>query len=254
MKFRSKIGLLDWSILLSIILLLLMVYIPASIWIEEKADRDESRFRMKAIANAAKFYKELKGNYSEDGEQIFMLVEAAIDSLYADSLFIGKQQISINNILHNISIDKGFDYRADTTFSITEKIKNTIIDTIYMISEFKDSSNKIDLDTTYVNSSMINKRKKSKIFDKIISMEIKERVEIVNDYLRQKYHLNNDLLFCPLTKRPYILEIIHNEKEEDTFMVTSPVRKTDSESRYLFFKYNPGNHGFIKSGITSWAE
>ena len=36
LKFETKIGLLDWSILLSIILLLLIVYIPSSIWIEEK--------------------------------------------------------------------------------------------------------------------------------------------------------------------------------------------------------------------------
>ena len=129
LNFETKIGLLDWSILLSIMLLLLIVYIPSSIWIEEKRDRDESRFIMKAISNAAEFYKELKGNYTTDGEDMFALVEAAIDSLYADSLFIGEQRINTNNTLHHIIIEKGFDYRADTTFSIAEKIKVTIIDT-----------------------------------------------------------------------------------------------------------------------------
>ena len=59
LNFETKIGLLDWFILLSIILLLLIVYIPNSIWAEEKKDREESRFRMKAIANAAEFYNEL---------------------------------------------------------------------------------------------------------------------------------------------------------------------------------------------------
>ena len=254
LNFKTKIGLLDWSILLSIILLLLIVYIPNSIWSEEKKDRDESRFRMKAISNAAEFYKELKGNYTIDGEEIFALIEAAIDSLYADSLFIGAQQINTNNTLHHITIEKGFDYRADTTFSVAEKIKVTIIDTIYMISEFTDSLDKLILDTTYVNSKMIEKRKKTKLFNEIISMEIKNRVEVKNDYLRRKYHLNKDLLFCPLTKRPYILEILNNEGDDDIFMVKSPVKKTDSEPRYFFFRYTPGNHGYIKSGITSWAE
>ena len=254
LNFETKIGLLDWSILLSIMLLLLIVYIPSSIWIEEKKDRDESRFRMKAIANAAEFYKELKGNYSTDGEEVFALVEAAIDSLYADSLFVGNQQIHTDNMLHSITIEKGFDYRADTTFSIAEKIKISIIDTIYMISEFTDSLDMSVLDTTYVNSKMIEKRKKSKLFNELISIEIKDRVEIKNDYLRRKYHLNKELLFCPLTKRPYILEILNNDSSDDVFVVKSPVKKTDSEPRYFFFKYVPGNHGYIKSGITSWAE
>ena len=254
MDADTKIGLLDWSILLSIILLLTVVYIPSSIWMEEKKDRDESRFRMKAISNAAQFYKELKGSYTTDGKEMFDLVEAATDSLYADSLFIGKQEINTNNTLHHITIEKGFDYRADTTFSIAEKIKTTIIDTIYMISEFTDSLEKITLDTTYVNSKMIKKRKKSTLFNKIINMEIKDRVEVKNDYLRRKYHLNENLLFCPLTKRPYILEILNNDGDEDIFIVKSPVKKTDSESRYFFFKYIPGNHGYVKSGITSWAE
>ena len=254
LNFETKIGLLDWFILLSIILLLLIVYIPSSIWVEEKRDRDESRFRMKAISNAAEFYKELKGNYTNDGEEIFALVEAAIDSLYADSLFVGDQQINANNMLHKITIEKGFDYRADTTFSIAEKIKVEVVDTIYMISEFTDSLDMSILDTTYVNSRMIEGRKKSKLFNEIISMEVKNRIEVKNDYLRRKYHLNSDLLFCPLTKRPYILEILNNEADGDIFVVKSPVKKTDSEPRYFFFKYTPGNHGYIKSGVTSWAE
>ena len=254
LNFDTKIGLLDWLILLSIMLLLLIVYIPSSIWIEEKKDRDESRFRMKAISNASEFYKELKGSYSTNGEEIFALVEAAIDSLYADSLFIGEQKISTNSMLHNITIEKGFDYRADTTFSIAEKIKISVIDTIYMISEFTDSTDRTILDTTYVNSKSIEGRKKTKLFNEVISMEINDRVEIKNDYLRRKYHLSQELLFCPLTKRPYILEILNNETEEDIFVVKSPVKKTDSEPRYFFFKYIPGNHGYIKSGITSWAE
>ena len=44
MSVEKKIGALDWGILLSIILLFIIVYIPQSIWMEEKKDRDESRF------------------------------------------------------------------------------------------------------------------------------------------------------------------------------------------------------------------
>ena len=174
--------------------------------------------------------------------------------MYADSLFVGKQQIDVSNTIHHINIDKGFDFRADTTFSIPEKIRSTTIDTIYMVSEYTDSLMKTTLDTTFVNSKMIKRRMNSPLFKEVISTEINERVEVVNDYLRRKYHLNDKLLFCPLTKRPYILEILESEDNEQVFIVKSPVKKTDSESRYLFFKYKPGNHGYVKDGVTSWAE
>mgnify|MGYP001304885173 FL=1 len=66
--------------------------------------------------------------------------------------------------------------------------------------------------------------------------------------------MKEKLLFCPLTKRPYILEVLEDDDNEQFFIVKSPVKKTDAESRYIFFKYDPGNHGYIKSGITSWTE
>ena len=264
----KKIGLLDWGILVSIIILLFIVYIPRSIWLEEKKDRDQSRFRMKAIANAADFFKELTGKYSADGQEMFLLVESAIDSLYADSLFTGSQRILINDKVYNIEVEKGFDYRADTTFSKSEKIKRMVTDTLHLITMIKDDVNdeinlgdydrsqisSKDLDTLYVNESFLRRYKEDSSFYGILNTSYKDRVEVTNDYLRKKYHLNDNFLFCPLTGRPYLIEVL-SESDEEVFMVTSPVnRKEDSSSRYLFFKYNPGDHGYIKSGITSWAE
>ena len=91
---------------------------------------------MRTISNASEFYKEITGNYTIDGPQMFELVEAAIDSAFADSLFVGEQQIILNNKIFNVSINKGFDYRADTTFSIAEQIRKTIIDTLYWTLEY----------------------------------------------------------------------------------------------------------------------
>tara|TARA_B100000959_G_C14806693_1_gene552011 strand:- start:234 stop:947 length:714 start_codon:yes stop_codon:yes gene_type:complete len=236
---------------------------------EEKKDRDESRFRMKAIANASDFFKELTGNYSVDGNEIFSLVEAAIDSLYADSLFTGSKKIFINNEIYKVEIEKGFDYRADTTFSEGEKIKRMVTDTLHTVLMIKDDINKEinlgaldrstitgkDLDTLYVNESFLRRYKKDSSFYSILKTNYKDRIEVVTDYLRKKYHLNQEFLNCPLTGKPYLLELVDTESEDVTFAVTSPVdRKNDSASRYLFFKYDPGNHGYIKAGITSWAE
>ena len=63
---------------------------------QEKSDRQESRFRMRTISNASEFYKEITGNYTINGPQMFELVEAAIDSAFADSLFVGEQQSIFN--------------------------------------------------------------------------------------------------------------------------------------------------------------
>ena len=265
---EQRIGLLDWGILLSIIILFFIVYIPRSIWMEEKRDRDESRFRMKAIANAADFFKELTGNYSSNGKEIFLLVESAIDSLYADSLFTGSQKIYINNQIYSIKVDKGFDYRADTTFSESEKVKRMVTDTLHLVLMIKDDVNNeielgnmdrlsitaTDLDTLYVNESFLRRYKNDSSFYGILNTSYKDRIEVSSDYLRKKYHLTEDLLVCPLTGKPYLLEVL-TESDEEVFIVSSPVnRKNDSSSRYFFFKYDPGEHGYVKSGITSWAE
>lgn len=288
-KFTTRIAVLDWLFVFAIIILLLIVYIPNQIWIQEKSDRDESRFRMRTISNASEFYKEITGNYTIDGPQMFELVEAAIDSAFADSLFVGEQQIILNDKIFNVSINKGFDYRADTTFSIPEQIRKTIIDTLYWTLEYSDSTKTL-LDTNYVNSSDIKKRmnlyrfnpantsllseRDSTIteeeYDNLLSfeqkrfyrvvkdtipgkIEISEREEVKNNYLRKKFHLNADLLTCPLSKKDYILALEQQNSGENIFIVKSPVDESNIETQYYFFEYNPGDHGYIRSGVQSWA-
>ena len=89
-NINKKIEFLDWGIIFAAIIMLFMVYIPVSIWKEEVEIRNEARHRMSAISNAQGFYKELTGSYTMDGKHLFELVEAAMDSLIADSLFLGE--------------------------------------------------------------------------------------------------------------------------------------------------------------------
>lgn len=288
-KFTTRIAVLDWLFVFAIIILLLIVYIPNQIWIQEKFDRDESRFRMRTISNASEFYKEITGNYTINGPQMFELVEAAIDSAFADSLFVGEQQIILNDKIFNVSINEGFDYRADTTFSIAEQIRKTIVDTLYWTLEYSDSTKTL-LDTNYVNSSDMKKRMnlyrfnpantsllserdstiteeeyddllsfEQKRFYRVVKdtipgkIEISEREEVKNNYLRKKFHLNTDLLTCPLSKKDYILALEQQNSGENIFIVKSPVDESNIETQYYFFEYNPGDHGYIRSGVQSWA-
>ena len=95
-KTERKIGILDWMIFFSIIILIIMVYVPQKVWEEESEYRQERRNRMKHIALAEDFYYELTGKYTTDINELFALVESSMDSLIADSTFTGTQNININ--------------------------------------------------------------------------------------------------------------------------------------------------------------
>ncbi|SVD49424.1 uncharacterized protein METZ01_LOCUS402278, partial [marine metagenome] len=66
-NYERKISLLDWGIIISSMLLLLVVYIPQSIWQEEAKFKKEGRKRMSDIANAEDFFFEMTGQYTLDG-------------------------------------------------------------------------------------------------------------------------------------------------------------------------------------------
>ena len=132
-NYERKISVLDWGIVISAILLMLTVYLPQSIWEEEVTFRKEGRHRMTAIANAEEFYFEITGAYTFDGEHLFELVEAAMDSLIADSLFMGEQIINLKGNTYPINMERGFETRVDTTFSSPTELYFSYEDTIYTV-------------------------------------------------------------------------------------------------------------------------
>ena len=87
-------------------------------------------------------------------------------------------------------------------------------------------------------------------------MDIVTRVELKTDYLRNKYHLNNSILYCPITQDPYIFEV-DTTGEDPVFTVISPLhvlKEPYTESRFGVFTFDAGDHGYIKSTQKSWAE
>ena len=195
MKFEKKVGALDWGIVLSVIVLFLMIYIPNSIWVEENKLKETSRFRMEVIANAQEFFHELTGNYTYDGEILFKLVEAAMDSLIADTLFIGEQIINLEDSVFSVNIESDFAIRVDTTFSFPVDYRRSFQDTIYTISMLNE--NEDGYDTLFVNSKNISEYESEYGFDKILNMNVSNRSELFTDYLRKKFHLNKSFLLSP---------------------------------------------------------
>ena len=184
-KIDKKVEILDWGIIFSFIVMMIVIYIPLSIWEEEEKYKNESRKRMEIIVNAQEFYKELTGQYTDNGQELFRLVESAIDSTIADSLFFGKQSIEIGEKTINVDISKGFLNRADTTFSIGVKRKKVVIDTIYTVEMNNEETNGID--TAYVNTGNIFKVKNDTLFKRIIDFNQTSYNESYTDYISRKY-------------------------------------------------------------------
>ena len=249
---EKKISLLDWAIIMVALIMLIMVYVPSSIWEEELEVRKESRKRMTDISDAEEFYYELTDKYTVDGEELFSIVEAAMDSLIADSLFTNDQIIHYNNNPYNVNIKKGFDVRVDTTFSNSKILKRVYIDTIHTVGIVNVEEGGVD--TLYVNEKDIKKVKQDTLFLELYSTDTTFRSEVYTDYLRDKYHLNPEKLFCPLTGEPYLLEIDDSDPERHIFTVRSPVPDDYKERRYGIFQFKAGYHGEIVDIEKSWTE
>ena len=253
-NYERKISVLDWGIVISAILLLLTVYLPQSIWKEEVKFRNEGRLKMTAIANAEEFYFEMTGQYTPNGEHLFELVEAAMDSLIADSLFTGEQIINLKGNTYPINMERGFETRVDTTFSAPTELYFSYEDTIYTVGLKNPESE--GTDTLFVNVRDLARYQSDEYFQYIYSTDIVTRTELRTDYLRKKYHLNNSMLYCPLTNDPYIIKV-DTTNDEPVFTVTSPLhilKNPYKESRFGIFTFEAGDHGYIRDNQKSWAE
>ncbi len=253
-NYERKISILDWGIIISALLLLLTVYLPQSIWLEEEQYKKEGRKRMSDIANAEDFYFEMTGKYTLDGKHLFELVEAAMDSLIADSLFTGKKIIKLGEKTYPVTLERGFEIRVDTTFSDPTELYFSYEDTVYCVGLRNLESG--GTDTLFVNVRDLSIYQADENFQQIFSLDVVTRSEIRTDYLRKKYHLDNRLLTCPVTREPYIFEIDTTD-DGAIFQVTSPLHRLDKpykESRFGVFTFEAGDHGYIRDAQTSWAE
>lgn len=250
-QLNWKIGVLDWGIIFSILILFLIIYIPRSIWMEETEIRNDARQRMLDIANSQDFYYELTGEYSASGEHLFELIEAAMDSLIADSTFTGSQYLNLSDGIYTINIERGFEVKVDTTFSDAVIMRKTKLDTIYTVGMKNEDSGGVD--TLFVNMRDLKLFTEDELFYRIFSSDTTSRTEIVTDYLRKKYHLSNDRLYCPITNEKFFFEIDELDPENPVFIVSSPVPDDYTEPRFLVFQFEAGRHGSIKGGVTTWA-
>ena len=257
MSDSKKIAILDWLIFFSIIMLIIMVYLPQKVWEEESKYRSERRARMKHIALAEEFFYELTGEYTTDVNELFSLVEASMDSLIADSTFTGTQNVILNNKNYSINIDASFAERVDTSYSIPEKIKTEFDVTLHQVG-FVNENDPSLTDTLWLNDGKLEEVKYSDDFVGIFNTKIERRVFIETDYLRRKFHLENNFIYCPISKnnlkkKKFILSIDESNPKSPIFSIESPIDKNDNELRYGIFRFRPGKKESIVGGVQSWA-
>ena len=153
-----------------------------------------------------------------------------------------------------ITLEKGFEIRVDTTFSNPTELYFSYEDTVYSVGLRNPESG--GTDTLFVNSRNVSTYQTDEHFQKIFSKDVVTRSELRTDYLRKKYHLDNSLLTCPVTQEPYVFEIDSTDNEV-VFQVTSPLHLLDkpyTESRFVVFTFEAGDHGYIRGSMTSWAK
>ena len=256
-SFDKKISILDWFIIFSIITMFIMVYVPQSIWREEVEYKTDRRSRMEILSNAEEFYYELTDKYTTDVSLLFSVVEGVMNEQISDSLFYGNQKITAvdqkgMSQIYNVNIERDFAVRVDTTFSISEQMKKVVTDTIYSIGMLNEDS---IVDTFDVQD--ITKYENNEKFVDVFSKRYEEREQVFTNYLRRKFHLNENLNYCPISKnnlsKKFIIEIDDTSKEPK-IKILSPVSDADKEWRYGIFRYDPGNQDVIDNGVKSWAS
>jgi len=237
--------LLEVAIVISLIGILSVIYIPRQIWDEEEIIKSQSHFNMEHAYDILSSYKRITGERTIDGDLAVKLVNAARDSITADSNFIGKQEIILNSKKIKVDIFENFSTVYDTSFGFLKTRKDTIQDTIMTVVLFNqdDSQN----DTNFVRKDMLKPYLEDSTFVSIGDTSYSSHVEVISYY--DNFTPDKNLLICPLTFNRYLISLT-----DEDYKLESPITGNYKESRYFIFSFNSKSHGKIEDGDKSWAR
>jgi hypothetical protein len=250
MPKHITILILDWLIVIAIAILIVVIYVPRSIWAEEDAYRKESRRRMQILQDAQEFYRTMGVSYATEGELLIRLVSQAHDSLIADTTFIGNQVVHIDGTPYQINIPEGLWIQMDTTFSVGRELRIEKLDTTYTITLW--NMERAAYDTIYRNGALsLAAIKKDSTFSEVLETNYGSHPEVYTDYAWNRFRLNEEFLYCPVTKLPYLITV---DIAGNKVNIASPIEDVYVDSRYIFFKFRAKGHGEIVDGEASWRR
>lgn len=238
--------LLELGILVAVVIFILVIYVPRAIWNEEDAMRDESRFRMENDYDVFTYFERLTDQKTANGLWALKVVNAARDSLTADSTFLGQQTIHFSDESIDVDVFEGYDVVYDTSFGFLMTRKDTIVDTVYTVVTYNEEDARHD--TSFIRLDMIDPYFEDTTLVDIPDTNLSGHVEVVSYY--DSYMPDSSMFSCPLTGRPYIVTL----SEDDMLTVESPITEAYKEQRYLVFAFRSDSHGKIADGEKSWAR
>ena len=242
---QNKSDLLEVVIILALFFLIVVIYVPVAIWEEETFYEKESRYRMQNAYDIESFYSRLTGEYNPNFLEALSVVNAARDSMIADSLYVGEQSILLEGKEFFVDVDESFGFEYDTTFGIKSFRKDTVQDTTLQVVVFSEDLGRND--TSFIRKKDLGSYQSNDNFVGITREEPMERVEAIEYY--KTFIPDSTTYYCPLTSDNYIMEISDDGSE---LMISSPIQDPVVESYYLLFSFRAMNHGVIKGGRRSW--
>ncbi len=245
MTKNNKIDLLEILIIVTVLLMIIVIYVPVAIWEEENFYTRESRFRMNNLYDLEVFYKSLTGGYSSDYYESMNVVNAIRDSVVADSLFIENQKVFLNGKSYLVDVYESFSFEYDTTFGFLSFRRDTILDTTVHIIVYDQDLGRED--SIYIRKSDLNQYAGQDNFKGVINEEPTSRVELVEYY--KTFLPDSSTYYCPLVGEKYDISI---SDDSNSLSVSSPILETYVEPRYLFFSFKANSHGIIQDGTRSW--
>ena len=239
--------LLELAMVLAFLFLIIVIYVPVSVWAEEREFEKRSRFNMQNIYDIEMFYEQLTGSYSPNFFEAMNVVNSARDSLLGDSLYVGEQSLILFGRQYNVDINETFGFNYDTTFGFKSYRRDTILDTTVQIIMYSQELGRND--TSFTQKRHLNNYMEDPNFIDKLNEEPLKRVELIEYY--KTYIPDSSTYGCPLTDKSYMISI---DNENKKLKVVSPInRKTPyKDPRFLIFSLKSNGHGEINDGNRSW--
>ena len=239
--------LLELAMVLTFLFLIIVIYVPVSVWAEEREFEKRSRFNMQNIYDIEMFYEQLTGSYSPNFFEAMNVVNSARDSLLGDSLYVGEQSLILFGRQYNVDINETFGFNYDTTFGFKSYRRDTIFDTTVQIIMYSQELGRND--TSFTQKRHLNNYMEDPNFIDKLNEEPLKRVELIEYY--KTYIPDSSTYGCPLTDKSYMISI---DNENKKLKVVSPINRENpyKDPRFLIFSLKSNGHGEINDGNRSW--
>ena len=246
-KRKQYSDLIELGIVLAFLFLIITIYVPSAIWVEEVTAAEGARFNIQTVHDVEYFYKILTDGYEENGLWAMNVVNAVRDSVMADSTYLGERNFELAGESVNVIIPEGYDVEFDTTFGILKTRRDTLIDTIHTVVTYSEEMFRND--TSFVSKEDLPAVMIEEGFIANLGFETKQRSEVVSYY--DSYMPDSSNFYCPLTGEIIVVRL---KEEGEVLRVASPIEGVYSEGRYLLFSFKTRSHGYIEDGSRSWDQ